>query len=273
MSPGNRAYGLAPLSLLGTEPAELIRLAAQVGFDFVGLRILPVTSAEADLNLLPNSTRLAEVLTVLGDHEMPVMDIEFLALDGTLDRNAWLPVLESGARLGAASVTAAGCDHDSTRLTDTVLELAQDCREHDLRLNLEPISYQPMNSIPAAAALAGQADCWWLPDTLHLNRFGGTAGQLAQHSDRVGMLQLCDGPVQRPATREDLVEESRGKRGVPGHGEFDLVSLIQAVPLEIPLSAEVPDPRRRAEIGDRAWAQELLDSLKLLDRQAHATLG
>lgn len=265
---GQRRYGLAPLSLLGTEPAQLVHTAARAGFDFAGLRIKPVTATEPDLNLLPGSSRLEDVERALRETGLKIIDVEFLALDGGLGRETWLPLLEAGARLGAATVTAAGCDPDRSRLTDTVLELAEDCAEHNLTLSLEPISYQPLCTVEDAAALASAAKCNWLPDALHMNRFGGTAEQLAAHSQAVSMIQLCDGPLAAPSTREDLISESRLHRQIPGAGEFDLVSLVGHAPHHVMLSAEVPDPRRRQEVGDLRWAQLLLDSLRSIDLEA-----
>lgn len=262
-----RRYGLAPLSLLGTEPEQVVRTAADVGFDFTGLRIIPVTNTEPDLNLLPGSARLQQVQQAVADTGLQIVDVEFLALDGHLGRDTWLPLLEAGAQLGAASVTAAGCDPDRARLTDTVLELAQDCRQHNLVLSLEPISYQPLCTISEAAGLAAAANCHWLPDTLHMSRFGATAQELAAHSDRIAMLQMCDGALPGPRTRDARVEESRLQRQVPGSGAFELVSMVRAVPEEVMLSAEVPDPVRRREIGDRQWAAVLLHALRTVDAQ------
>lgn len=259
-----RRYGLAPLSLLGTEPAQVVHTAAEAGFDFAGLRIIPVTDTEPDLNLLPGSARLQQVKNAVAQTGLPVVDVEFLALDGRLGRETWLPLLEAGAELNAASVTAAGCDPDRSRLTETVLELAGDCREHNLELSLEPISYQPLSTVRDAAALAAAADCHWLPDALHLNRSGADARDLAAHRQRVSMLQLCDGPLPGPTSRQTRVQESRVHRQAPGAGAFDLVSMVRAVPTEVLLSAEVPDPLRRAEIGDRRWAAQLLQALRVV---------
>lgn len=266
-------FGLAPLSLLGVEPAELVRIAATAGFDFVGLRVVPVTHQEPDLNLLPGSARLTEVREALAQTGLPVVDIEFLALDGRVTRENWLPVLESGGALGASSVTAAGCDTDRERLSDTLAELAQDCREHRLWLNLEPISYQPVHSIPEAAALARQSRCCWLPDTLHISRFGGTAQELGDHTASVTMLQVCDGNWPAPETRDGLIEESRSKRLVPGTGDFELVSMIRALAPGTDLSVEVPDPVRRKAVGDLQWARTLLAALGAVAEQAAADVG
>ncbi|MDO5618672.1 sugar phosphate isomerase/epimerase family protein [Kocuria sp.] len=261
VEPTARPFGLAPLSVLGLDPVELVHTAANTGFDFVGLRVIPVTDAEPDLNVLPGSARLKAVRRAVHQTGLPVFDVEFLALEATTSRETWLPVVEAGALLGARSVTAAGCDPDRSRLSNTVMELAQDCRDHGLHLNLEPISYQPLNSIAAAAALAVDADCWWLPDTLHLNRFGGDTTELVAHAQRVGMLQLCDGPAQPPASRDALVAESRSHRLPPGAGDFNLRATVATLAPDLPLSVEVPDPQRRAALGHAAWAKLLLESM------------
>ena len=257
--------GLAQLSLLGTAPPELLGIAAQAGFDFIGARVRPVTPTERPYDLQPGSPMLRETLARIRDTGVSVRDIEFLLLDGTDQREAWLRMMEAGQALGAGSLTVAAADPDSYRLVHTLARMTEDGRGFGITPTLEAISYQPVASIAQAVDIARQAGCRIVVDTLHFNRFSGNdagddAGQwdqLRANADLVPLLQLCDGPSRRPASREELVIESRSKRQVPGEGDFNLAATVAALPVGLPLSAETPSDRRVAELGELGWAHRL----------------
>jgi sugar phosphate isomerase/epimerase len=257
-----RPLGLAQLSLLNTAPPELVGVAAQAGFDFIGVRVRPVTPMERPYNLQPGSLLLRETLSRMQDTGVTVRDIEFLLLDGSDQREAWLRMMEAGQALGASSLTVAGADPDGARLAGTLARMTEDGRGFGITPTLESISYQPVASIAQAADIARQAGCRIVVDTLHFNRYNGDgpAGQWAElhaNADLVPLLQLCDGPAERPATREALVAESRSEREVPGAGDFRLADLVAELPDELPVSAETPSDRRVAELGELGWARLL----------------
>lgn len=255
-----RPVGLAQLSLLNTAPPDLIGIAAQSGFDFIGVRVRPVTPTERPYNLQPGSPMLKETLARMQDTGVTVRDIEFLLLDGSDQREAWLRMMEAGQALGASSITVAGGDPDGGRLLDTLSSMTEDGRDFGIIPTLEAISYQPVASIAQAADLAGRAGCNIVVDTLHFNRFVGAGGQwdaLRAHAALVPLLQLCDGPRERPASRDALITESRSEREVPGEGEFGLAEVVAALPDGLPVSAETPSDQRAAELGELAWARRL----------------
>jgi sugar phosphate isomerase/epimerase len=257
-----RQVGLAQLSLVGTAPPDLVALAAQAGFDFIGARVRPVTATERPYDLQPGSPMLRETLARMRDTGVTVRDIEFLLLDGSGQREAWLRMMAAGQALGASSLTIACADPDLVRFAHNLARMTEDGRGFGIVPTLEPISYQRVDSIPAAEKLARAAGCQIVVDSLHFNRFGGTAiseklDQLEATLDLVPLLQLCDGPARRPADREGLVLESRSERGIPGEGEFDLARLVNAYPAGMPVSVETPSDRQVAELGELGWARRL----------------
>ncbi|MBT2551070.1 sugar phosphate isomerase/epimerase [Arthrobacter sp. ISL-65] len=265
MTAPRRQLGLAQLSLLNTAPPQLVAVAAQAGFDFIGARVRPVTPTERPYDLQPGSPMLRETLSRMADTGVTVRDIEFLLLDGTDQRDAWLAMMEAGQALGAASLTVAASDPDTARLADTLARMTEDGRSYGIVPTLEPISYQAVNSIPAAVALALISGCNVVVDALHLNRFGAVPGSpqwqnLEANRDLVPLLQLCDGPVQRPASHAALVAESRSERGVPGSGGFDLAALVNAFPADVPVSVEVPSDSTVARLGELGWARKLKEA-------------
>ena len=262
MSAPRRQLGLAQLSLLNTAPPQLVAIAAEAGFDFIGARVRPVTPGERPYDLQPGSPMLRETLARMADTGVTVRDIEFLLLDGTDQRDAWLAMMAAGQALGAASLTVAASDPDTARLADTLARMAEDGRNHGIVPTLEPISYQAVSSIPDAVALARASGCNMVVDALHLNRFGAVPGSaqwadLEANRDLVPMLQLCDGPAARPADRTALVAESRSERGVPGEGGFDLAALVNFFAADVPVSVEVPSDSTVARLGEPGWARKL----------------
>lgn len=253
-----RLIGIAPLSVLGTEPVDFIRAAAETGYDFVGLRTRPVTDTEKDLNLLHSNARMKEVSAVLKDTGMMVVDTEFLAIGEHVARDFWQPMLDAAAQLGAHSLTATITDPDLARATDVMGRLVEDAAKANLTIALEPISYQTVKQLPEAVEVAKATGCKVLFDTLHFRRaFGEMAhitGALPYLAD---MVQLCDGVLaERADTREGLIEESRAKRGIPGEGDFKLAECVALLPEDMPVSIEVPNPKF-AELGLEGYLRYL----------------
>lgn len=274
-----RDVGLAQLSLLETAPPDLVLLAAEAGFDFIGARVRPVTPAERPYDLQPGSPMLAETLANVRSTGVRVVDIEFLLMDGSGEqgglsgvhgqREAWLRMFEAGHALGAQTVTVAGADPDPVRFAETLAQMAEDGREFGITPTLEPISYQRINSLPSAAAAARDAGAQVVVDTLHFRRFGGTLAELAAVADLVPMLQLCDAPAQRPGDREGLVHESRAARLAPGEGGLVLAEIVAALPATLPVSVEAPSPRDVVRLGELGWARHLRRAADRVLADAH----
>ena len=258
MSQNSRLIGLAPLSVLGTEPVDLIRAAAKTGYDFVGLRVQPVTAAEPDLNMLHGNRRQKEALAALKDTGIKVVDIEFLLLDGQVGREVWLPMMEAGAALGARSLTLAVADTDVARVTDTLAQMVADGKPLGIAPTVEPISYQAVKQLADGVPYAEAAGARLLLDTLHFARAFSTLEQIPAAVPYIDMIQLCDGFLNRRADHRDgLIHESRAHREVPGEGDFPLAECVAALPESTLISMETPNPKF-AEMGLEAYAAHLL---------------
>lgn len=252
-----RPVGLAPLSILGTPPPDVVDIAADAGFDFVGLRLQPVTDTEPAFPLSPGSALLAETRRRLEARGITLWDTEFLALDGTDQRERWLPMLEAAGELGARSFTVASRDEDESRCTDVLGRIVTDAAQHDIVVTLEPISYNAVSTIAQAARIARAAGAKVLLDTLHLGRADQGPEVLADAADVIAMVQLCDGPVPGPTTLDERITESRSLRLLPGAGGLGVEAALAAAPADLPVSVECPDLERVAAIGPLAWAREL----------------
>ncbi|GHG55391.1 hypothetical protein GCM10012320_27220 [Sinomonas cellulolyticus] len=272
-----RDVGLAQLSLLDTAPPDLVLLAAEAGFDFIGARVRPVTPGERPYDLQPGSPLLAETLANVRSTGVRVLDIEFLLVDGLGEdgrgqRDAWLRMLEAGHALGAETMTVAGADPEPGRFAQNLAQMAEDGRAFGITPTLEPISYQRINSLASAAAAARGAGAKVVVDTLHFRRFGGSLSELGEIAGLVPMLQLCDAPAARPADRDSLIHESRAARLAPGEGALDLAEIVAALPAGTPVSVEVPSPADAVRLGPLGWARRLRRAADAVLEQAHTLI-
>jgi sugar phosphate isomerase/epimerase len=267
--------GIAHLTLLRLTPPELVAVAAETGYDFVGIRVKAVTAGERRYAMEPGSPLSRETLARLRDTGLEVRDIEFLPLGPDTGRDDWMPALEAGAALGARTFSVVGVDEDRGRLTDTLARLVADSAPYGIRPTLEPISYQPVSRVAEAAGIARAAGSAVLLDSLHIQRGGSPMDEVrALEPDLVPLVQLCDGPLVlppvldlppgTPAEGTARHVESRVQREVVGEGEFPLAELLGAVPAGTPLSVEVPHARLQARLSPHEFAAHNLRAVQAL---------
>ncbi|MEQ3553327.1 TIM barrel protein [Pseudonocardia nematodicida] len=271
--------GLAHLTLLRLAPPDLVSVAAEAGYDFVGVRVKAVTAGEHQYPMQPGSPMSAETLRRLDDTGLEVRDIEFLTVGPDTGPADWKPALDAGAALGARTFSVVGTDTDPARLVDTLSALAADARPYGILPTLEPISYQPVRTVADAAEVATAAGIAVLVDALHVRRGGSTVADVAALDPAlVPCLQLCDGPWEAPehldlpaelplgmtADGSVLQIEARARRRAVGEGELPLAELVGAAPPGTPLSVEVPDAVLQARTSDLEVARHQLAAVRTL---------
>ena len=271
--------GIAHLTLLALTPPELVTVAAEAGYDFVGVRVKAVTPGEHQYPMEPGSPMSRGTLGRLDDTGLTVRDIEFLTVGPDTGPDDWRPALDAGAALGASTFSVVGVDPDRARLTDTLARLTADAAARGIRPTLEPISYQPVSTVAEAATIARAAGAAVLLDALHIQRGGSSLDDVrALEPDLVPCVQLCDGPLAVPesldlpaqlplgmtADGSVLQVEARAQRQVVGDGEFPLAELLAAVPPATPLSVEVPHAVLAARLSPPELAAHHLRAVQAL---------
>ena len=116
-----RALSLAALTALELSPVEMVRCAADTGYTHVGLRLLPATLNEPVWATVGDTPMARELQQVRAGTGIRVLDIEILRLTPQGEVADFLPVLESGAALGARYVLVAGNDPVESRLINRPL--------------------------------------------------------------------------------------------------------------------------------------------------------
>src|SRR5580692_2839346 len=114
----SRALSLSALTVLELSPPQMVECAAQAGYDFVGLRLLPATDHEVRHDIVGDTPLKRETLARLRDTGIKVLDVEILRLKPDTDVSAFLPMLDTAAELGARYVLVAGNDPDEARTAE-----------------------------------------------------------------------------------------------------------------------------------------------------------
>jgi sugar phosphate isomerase/epimerase len=240
-----RRISLAHLTLIDVPPAALVRVAAEAGYDAVGLRIVPVTNGP-DYSLSAGSKPLREVVQILQDTGLEVLDAEVVRLGPTTDPAAYEGFLDAAAELGARHVVVVVEDPVPGRAAATLAGLCALAAGRQITAMVEFMMFKEVRTLLEAVALlaeAGADNAGVLLDPLHLARSGGTVEQVRQlPAELVPYLQICDAASAQPAQDAEAAGvEARRARLLPGTGQLPLTELLAAVPLTAALSLEVPD--------------------------------
>lgn len=256
-----RVLSLAPLTVLELNPAELVACAVSAGYDAVGLRLIRATEQEPMRPTIGRTPLIVETKRRLDDSGLRVLDIEVLRLRSqTRVRADFEAFLETGAYLGASEILVTGNDPDHSRTADNLAELALLAAEFGLTPNLEPMPWTDVKDLCEGSAIvsACRAGVGLLVDAIHYDRAMNTPAELAAlPPEWIRYAQICDAPAERPGTVEEMKQQGRSARLLPGAGAIDLVSMLRALPAGIPISVEAPlrgdgPPTRRAAAAARA---------------------
>jgi sugar phosphate isomerase/epimerase len=239
-----RSISLAALTVLELTPPDMISCAAESGYSHVGIRLLPATPEEVSYDIIGDTPMIREMLARLDATGIKVLDIEILRLKPDTRVMDYLPVLETGARLGAKHMLVAGNDPDPSRLIDRFGELCDLAQPFGLTADLEPMPWTDLTTVEQTARLLHAADRsngGLLIDPIHFDRSGSTIDDIgALPHARLHYMQLCDAPAARPHDLAGLLHQARAERLFPGEGGLDLRGLLLAVPRNIPLAVEIP---------------------------------
>jgi sugar phosphate isomerase/epimerase len=255
----NRTISLSPLSLLPCSPLEFLDAAADAGYRTVGMRLQPAMDSDVDVLSDPGLMRAIEGR--IAETGLNVLDIEVVRVEPATDVHALLPLLEFGgmlhaSRLAVTSMPAAVWRAEEEALVTRKLE--------ELATLAAPFGIKPMIEFMVFRGIARLEDAVRITsaighdavgicvDALHLSRSGGTPDDVARIDPRlIACVQLCDAPAKMPSS-EQAPLEARYDRLIPGQGGLPLHDLMAAVPLDVPVSIEVPMVARDDPLPFRA---------------------
>ena len=255
-----RSLSIGPLTALSLSPPRLMEAAAAAGVHGVGIRMLPAAPGGVAYRLMDDPAMLRETLAAKAAHGMRIVDLEMVRIGAGFDVDQFRPFFETGAALGAAHVLVAVDDPDEARTTASFASLCEALRPYGLTAELEFMPWTQARDLATAKRIvigAAQANGGILVDALHFARSNGKLEKL-DYIPRAALryAQICDGPLQAPATMEGLIHAARCERMLPGEGGIDLVALFRRLPPGLPVCIETPSDTRGPALGWTEWVRQ-----------------
>jgi sugar phosphate isomerase/epimerase len=230
------AIGLASGVVPELSAPDTVAAAAAGGFDSVGLWVEPpLWTAE--------TTR--SVRSRVADAGLSVIDVEVIWIKPGPPDPDHLRILDIGGEVGAAHALAVSSDTDVGATTAKFAALCEHAASIGIAVAFEfgPFSeYKTMGDVASVLRAVDHPSMRLLPDTIHLDRSGGTAAQLADIPRAwLSYAQLCDAPAERPdlADAEAIFDDAVYKRALLGEGALDVDGFLEALPAGLPLSLEM----------------------------------
>jgi sugar phosphate isomerase/epimerase len=261
-------YSLAYLTSVPLTPADALVLAAKLGYKHTGVRIAPASPGGEFHPLATDKAMLRETIARNKDSGATVFDVEIVRLAADFKVADFAAFLETCGALGARAILTAGDDPDEERLTASFAAFCDAAAKYNLTADLE---FMPWTKVPnAKAALrivskAARPNGRILVDTLHAGRSDTTLADIAAiPRTMLSYAQLCDAPGEIPATHEGLIHTARFARLLPGEGGTDLVGILSQLPVELPVSLEIPHAERLPALGPEEWGRQALAAAKLV---------
>jgi sugar phosphate isomerase/epimerase len=265
---------LASGCVLDTRGAATVEVAAAAGWPATGLWM------DWDDPATLRSTRSA-----LDRTGVVALDVELVRLAPGPFKDSWRRVIALGGELGARNVLVISNDPDRAATTAAFREVCELAAAAGMRACLEFMAFTAVRTLADAVAVVGAADhpagavlVDTLPvgrgapagggggpppppagavlvDTLHLDRTGGSAAEIAALDPAwLPYAQWCDGPAEGPAMddTEALVRDALDARSCPGEGGLDVGGFVAALPAGTPLSMEIRSAWYRDQFADPA---------------------
>lgn len=222
-------------------PPALIDGAAQAGYDAVSLWFQAPPEGVTPYAMHGDTALRRETIARSRDTGIAIFSIGLFVLSPAGWLPEWDAMLDGGAAMGAARAIVLHYDTEPERARVLLACLAARARECGIGLDVEAIAGTGLASLTAACDLAESigGDCGIILDPLHLQRTGGSPGDIDDRARRlIGYVQLCDGPAFMPPER--WLEEGARQRLLPGEGEFPLRAFMAALPPGVPIGLEIP---------------------------------
>ena len=258
-----RIYSLAYLSSHRCTPVQAVRIAAQTGYAFVGMRLWPNAAGAPQQHLLDQPQALRETLAALRDTGVRVFDLEIIRINAEFDPHTWDRLYDVGAQLQAQAILVAGDDPDEARLSANYARLCEVMQPYGMTADLEFMPWTEVKDARQALRIIENAgmpsNAGILVDALHFGRSTTTLDDIrAIPLQLLHYAQICDAAAGLHFSTEDMIHTARCARLLPGDGNIDVRGLFAALPADLPVSVEVVNFAREADTAPAAWATECL---------------
>jgi sugar phosphate isomerase/epimerase len=238
-----RKLSLDQLTVVGISPLEMIRIAAEVGYD--GISPIGLSAPEFDLPIQPFAdddelcAKMAALMRATGQR---LFNIDGFPLFPATDVGRFAKPVQNCARLGARSITTLILDTEMRRAEDNYSRLCEMAQAVGLRVLLEFTPITQIGDLRGALDFmtrTKQPNAALQLDAYHFFHSGAVTEDIPHiNPDWLISAQLCDGP--RRQTPEQYAYNVLYERELPGQGEMPLVEFVRNLLPDVPIGIEVP---------------------------------
>ena len=259
-------FSLAHLTALHCSPPQLIEIASRAGYEFVGLRPIPVGARNEPLHPFATDRALfARTKAALAATGVRLLDIEVARIIKEAKPRDYLPAMEAAAQLGGKHVlSSAWCD-DLPYIRDFFAELCGLAQQFGLSVDLEFVTWSGIRTLNEAADLVRASRCdnaGIVIDTLHFDRCHADLASLGSlPREWFRFVQICDAPAKYSTERDELIRIGRDARLYLGEGGIDVAAILRRLPA-VPLSIEIPNTRKLAALGAEQYARLCIETAR-----------
>ncbi|HOO86628.1 MAG TPA: sugar phosphate isomerase/epimerase [Synergistales bacterium] len=259
-------FSLAQLTVLKTSPAEISRIAADCGYDYVSMRqIYMGLPEEPDYDLSKNKKLMAETKAVFADTGIKLLDIELARIFDGMDVKKYEPAMTTAVELGGKHVLSSIWTLDREYAIERFAELCDLAAQYGLTVELEYVPIAGVRTLGGAVDVlrkVNRKNAGLMIDIHHFHRAQDDPAELAKLPEEwFRFAHLCDAPAEIPSEQTEMVRILREARSYVGEGGIDIAPILNAMPV-VPYSIELPNLERVAESGYAEHARRCLESAK-----------
>jgi sugar phosphate isomerase/epimerase len=241
----------------------MIEIAAETGYDFVSLRLAPVTDDEPTFPYTTDQALVDDTVKAMDEYGVPVLDVELIRTDPGTKSADWVRFVEVAEELGARHIIAQIPEPDTGKAVEIFQEICDLGGQGGMSIDLEFIPWTATHDLARAVEIVTRADSSngaILVDTLHFARSKSSLTQLADlPRNLVNFIQLCDARDPWSVSESEFIRIARSDREPPGQADIDLRPIVEAMP-PVPYALEVPNDERREELGVERYARQVREA-------------
>lgn len=240
-----RLISLAHLTVIELTPPDVIVAAHEAGYSHASLRLAPSSpGTEAQHPMIGDTPMFRQTVRRMADTGVQLLDFEILRINRGTRVADFLPVIETGAKLGGSFVLVAGDVEDEPFMIDRFAEVCELGEPLGICMGLEFMPWTGVKTLAAARRIVeatNPANGRIIIDAIHVDRAGETAADVAAMPEHLHCyFQICDLPAERPSDDATMIYQARQARLPPGEGGLDLMGMLRVVPRDLPISVEIP---------------------------------
>ena len=181
---GPRQFSLAYLTVFGSPARRMVEIAAETDYDFVSLRLAPVTEDEPTFPYTTDPAFVADVVDALDEDGVSVLDVELIRTDPGTKTSDWRDFVAVAEELGARHIITQIPEPDIGKAVETFQEICDLGARGGMTVDLEFIPWTPTNDLATASqapcvSSAGHGETWGAAWTTFASPAGFALGSTA----------------------------------------------------------------------------------------------